>query len=93
MALSALREVRRHKEFFEVNTGAISRGYASRPYPAPFLLDEMKKLDCKLVLTSDCHDANYLDCHFKEAKEYVPRHGFDTLYYLTKSGFVREKRK
>ena len=72
MALSALREVRRHKEFFEINTEAISRGYASRPYPAPFLLDKMKKLDCKLVLTSDCHDANYLDVTLRKQRNTYP---------------------
>ena len=90
-ALEALHAVREKMEFFEVNTGAIGRGYRKTPYPAPFLLDEMKRLDCKLLLSSDCHNRNYLDCHFNECYEYLRAHGYDTLYYLTENGFAGEK--
>lgn len=90
-ALESLHAVRERREFFEVNTGAISRGHRTTPYPAPFILDEMKRLDCKLVLTSDCHDMNALTCCFADAKEYIKSHGFDTLYYLGKNGFFGEK--
>lgn len=91
LALEALAAVREKKEFFEVNTGAISRGYKALPYPAPFILDEMRKLDCKLILTSDCHQKEYLSAYFNEAKEYIKSHGFDSLYYLTRHGFKKEK--
>lgn len=90
-ALEALSAIREKKEIFEVNTGAISRGHRTTPYPAPFILDEMKALDCKLVLTSDCHDASWLDCAFTEAREYIKAHGFGELYYLTENGFIGEK--
>ena len=91
MALEALHSVRERRELFEVNTGAISRGYRTAPYPAPFILDEMKRLDCKLVITSDCHNRAFLDCHFREAREYLRAHGFDTVYKLTRQGFLGEK--
>ena len=91
VALTALHAVREKKEFFEVNTGAISRGHKTMAYPAPFILDEMKRLDCKLILTSDCHAASGIDCGFNEAREYIRSHGFDTLYNLTASGFKGEK--
>lgn len=91
MALEALHALREKKEFFEVNTGAISRGHRTTSYPAPFILDEMKTLNCKLILTSDCHTSTSIDCNFKEAKEYIKSHGFDSLYYLTENGFVGEK--
>lgn len=90
-ALEALHAVRESKDLFEVNTGAISRGYRTSPYPAPFILDEMRSLGCKLIISSDCHNKDFLDFRFKEAKEYVSAHGFDVLYYLTESGFVGEK--
>jgi histidinol-phosphatase (PHP family) len=79
------------KEIFEVNTGAISRGHRTTPYPAPFILDEMKRLDCKLIISSDCHSKEALDCAFAETTEYVKAHGFDTLYYLSDNGFIGEK--
>lgn len=91
VALTALHAVREHYAMFEVNTGAIGRGYRTSPYPAPFILDEMKALKCKLILTSDCHNKDFLDCHFKEAKEYIKSHGFDELWYLTDTGFAAEK--
>lgn len=91
MALEALHTLKETHEFFEVNTGAISRGHRTTPYPAPFILDEMKALNCKLILTSDCHAGNAIDCNFKEAKEYIKSHGFDHLYYLTESGFKGER--
>ena len=89
-ALEALHAVRERMELFEVNTGAISRGHRTTPYPAPFILDEMKRLDCKLILTSDCHDKRFIDCHFDETKEYLKSHGFNSLWYLTKDGFVEK---
>ena len=87
----ALHAVRENKEIFEVNTGAISRGHRTTPYPAPFILKEMRALDCKLVVTSDCHNKDYLNESFDMAKDYIKAHGFDTIYYLTKNGFRGEK--
>ena len=91
IALEALSAVREKHEIFEMNTGAIGRGYRTTPYPAPFILDEMRRLDCKLVLSSDCHNKDFLTVHFKEATEYARAHGFSELYYLTDGGFVGEK--
>ena len=90
-ALSALHAVREKMEFFEVNTGAIGRGHRTTPYPAPFILDEMRRLDCKLLITSDCHNMEFLDICFDESKEYIKAHGFDTIYNLTSRGFAGEK--
>ena len=90
-ALEALHAVRERRELFEINTGAIGRGYKKTPYPAPFILDEMKKLNCKLILTSDCHNKDFLDAGFDEALEYIRARGFDSLVYLTDGGFIEEK--
>ncbi|MBO7304523.1 MAG: histidinol-phosphatase [Clostridia bacterium] len=90
-ALEALHAVRERMEVFEINTGAVARGHRSTPYPAPFLLSEMRALNCKLIISSDCHDPAFIDCHFKEAKEYIKAAGFDTVYHLSASGFVGEK--
>ena len=38
-ALEALEAVMERDVIFEINTGAMSRGYRSAPYPAPFLLE------------------------------------------------------
>lgn len=63
-ALTALHKVAEKKPIFEINTGAIARGYRSKPYPADFLLEEIERLGCSVILSSDCHDKSYLDCEF-----------------------------
>ena len=72
---------------FEVNTGAIARGYRSLPYPQMEFLKEFKTCGFGAVITSDCHDKNYMDVHFKEAKELLRAAGFDSKFILTDSGF------
>ena len=64
-ALRALREAARNRPVFEINTGAMARGYMDRPYPAWFLLDEIDRLDCPVLLSSDCHSAAMLDYGFE----------------------------
>lgn len=76
---------------FEVNTGAISRGYRSAPYPSKNLLYTLKKADAKLILSSDCHDANFLDCKFEETKKLIREIGFEYLYTIKNGVFVKER--
>ena len=40
---------------FEINTGAISRGYRTAPYPAQDIIDYIKEKGGKFVLSSDSH--------------------------------------
>ena len=86
-ALDALREIARSKPIFEVNTGAISRGYKIVPYPAKFILKEIKKLGCDVVITSDCHDADNLGFAYDKAIELVKECGLEKVKVLTKNGF------
>lgn len=59
----------------EINTGAISRGYRTTPYPAPFLLEEMGRRGAKAVLSADCHSVGGICCAFDEAAELAERCG------------------
>lgn len=40
---------------FEINTGAISRGYRTKPYPALDMIEYIKLKGGKLILSSDSH--------------------------------------
>ena len=91
MALEALYAVREKYELFEVNTGPLGRGYKSIPYPALFILDEMRELGCKLLITTDCHNREYLDCGFNDAVELIRDRGFTEIYELTDAGFAGRK--
>ena len=74
--------------FFEVNTGAISRGYRTTPYPTLFLMKELRRMGFGAVISSDCHDGRYLDCGFADSAELLRAAGFTERYILTGSGFT-----
>ena len=74
---------------FEVNTGAIARGYRTSPYPATNLLYKLKESGSPITLTSDCHNAEYLDCYFKESKELLYDIGFRELTILRNHNFTK----
>lgn len=74
--------------FFEVNTGAISRGYRKAPYPSIPILKRLKELGFGAIITSDCHSKDALDCKFDESAELLKECGFKEKYILTDNGFV-----
>ena len=75
-------------KYFEVNTGAISRGYRTTPYPDPFIIKEMKCLGFGAIISSDCHDRNFLDCGYDMAKQLLLDAGYTEHYVLKDEGFV-----
>ena len=74
--------------FFEVNTGAISRGCRTTPYPSKPLLAELKRRRFSAIVTTDCHNGEWLDCHYKQSIELLRDAGYTERYILTKNGFV-----
>jgi histidinol-phosphatase (PHP family) len=90
-ALEALHTVAESCNIFEINTGAISRGYRTTPYLEPFLLREIKDIGGGIVISSDCHDNRYLDIHFAESLELARSCGFTEVLTLEKDGFVPHK--
>lgn len=71
----------------EVNTGAIGRGYRMTPYPSPALLRHLHDLGGRVMLTSDCHNKDFLNCHYPESLELLKACGFDHAWVLRKTGF------
>ena len=84
MALDALDALTTKAPFFEVNTGAIARGHRTLPYPAPFLMRELKERGARLVLGSDCHKASMLYFGFALAEEYIRSFGFTGVWTLSR---------
>ena len=73
--------------FIEALEDAISRGYRTAPYPAPVFLRAFRERGFGAIITSDCHNATHLACHFDEAEELLRANGFTERYILTKGGF------
>jgi len=55
----------------EINTGAISRGWLDDAYPDERFIRLLKERGVKLVLSSDAHSANALDCAFPRFRHLV----------------------
>lgn len=87
MARRAVRRIAPHIPYFEVNVGAVSRGYRSSPYPAPFIMREMLDLGMGAVIGSDCHDGELLDRNFEDGVRHLKSVGCDTIYVLKDEGF------
>lgn len=75
---------------FEINTGAMSRGYRSAPYPSPALLDFLRDRGGRICVTSDSHSASTILHAFPQARELAKSRGFREVWVLTKSGFCPE---
>lgn len=87
MGCEAIHSLKGKIPLFEVNTGAISRGYRGTPYPQPEFLKEFLNCGFGAVITSDCHDKNHIDCYFEEARQMLIDAGFKSRYILTDKGF------
>lgn len=90
IAVEALREAIKYCRRFEVNTGAIARGYRKNPYPAEFLLKEILRLGGDVIITSDSHNPSKIDFAFEKAENILKSIGFTHTDRLTKNGFVSE---
>lgn len=55
---------------FEINTGAISRGYRTTPYPSKAILDYINQNGGKTILSSDAHDKDGLMFGFEKEDLY-----------------------
>ena len=85
-----MEEATKNDIIFEVNTGAITRGYRKEPYPHQRLLKIIKKNGGKVTLSSDSHSFNTIDAYFDEAKKILSDVGFDCVYFLCDNEFKKD---
>ena len=69
-----------HEPEIPFNTGAIGRGYRTQPYPSERMLRRVAEAGGRVILTSDCHNSDFLDCHFAEAAALAKACGFRTAW-------------
>lgn len=86
-ALTALDTLIDKDVVFEVNTGAISRGYRKTPYPAPFILKRISERGGRVILSGDAHDIHGICAHFESAAALLKSLGVKNIVTLTKNGF------
>ncbi len=73
---------------FEINTGAIARGYRKTPYPSRPFLEYIRKKGGKIVITGDCHSQEHLGRYNSLGVKFARDCGFDSRMILTEMGWV-----
>ena len=71
---------------FEINTGAMARGYRKTPYPDYKILSFICENGGDIIFSSDCHSKEYLDFGFEYAKKMAKEAGFVRQAVITKGG-------
>ena len=69
----------KHGKTFEINTGAMARGYRKTPYPSKEILQYLAEKSAKVIISSDCHSVDTLDFAFKEAECLANKYGLETV--------------
>jgi len=87
MALNAVHAIAGRIPYFEVNVGAIARGYKSVPYPAPFLAREMLECGMGAVIGTDCHHPEFLFENVDLGIELLRSVGAREVFVLREGGF------
>ena len=88
LVISFIDEIAKTGKIFEVNTGAMAKGYRTRPYPAPFILRRLLRLGAPVILSSDSHSTDTICFAFEETEKMLREIGFRYQMRLTDRGFV-----
>lgn len=86
-AFAALETLNAAGKIFEINSGAISRGWRTTPYPAPELLRHLRGLGGRICVSSDAHSADAIACAFDLCEALARETGFRELWHFTGAGF------
>ena len=79
-AKRAMERLVRAGKIFEINSGAISRGYRTEPYPSKTLLKELCGMGGKITLTSDSHSPENLCYCFDLSRSIAKECGFTEVW-------------
>ncbi len=85
--LEALDTLLEKDVIFEVNTGAISRGYRTTPYPAPIFLHRIAEKRGNVILSSDAHNKDHLTYGFDTALQIIKASGIGSVLTMTRDGW------
>ena len=83
----ALSLLLRKNVIFEINTGAMARGFRTEPYPSSEILKEIKKGNGSIMINSDSHSVNTETYGFDHALDLAKSCGFTKIKKITSSGF------
>ena len=79
-ALECAELAARSGRLIEINTGAVAKGYRTRPYPGEAMLRRIAACGGRILFSSDCHNSDWLDCGFTDAVALAKACGFRTAW-------------
>lgn len=71
---SAAKKLLDAGKIFEINTGAISRKKRRTPYPSEEILKFLGEHGARVIVSSDCHSADALNCAFDQAENLAKKY-------------------
>lgn len=83
----AIKKLVETGRIFEVNTGAMSRGYKSEPYPERSALEMIASLGGKVTISADSHSVDTIDYGYDEVLEIIRECGFKEVWIYRDGGF------
>ena len=90
-AVAAMEKLNSADKIFEINTGAISRGWRTTPYPAEELLRHLKGIGGRVCISSDAHKAENIAFGFDQAEALARSCGFTEVWQFNGTGFEAVK--
>lgn len=87
IARNAMKRILKTCKYFEVNSGAIARGWKKLPYPNRFLLETLLAEGGEVVLSSDSHYQDNLIYTFNESVTLLKEVGFDHVNVFNGTGY------
>ncbi len=89
-AAEAIALAAEKKLLVEINSGAMSRGYRSAPYPDLEQLKLLRELGGRIIITSDCHRAEWLDFGMDKSRALAKAAGFQEAWMWKNGGFIAQ---
>ena len=78
----ALNKLLATPAIFEINTGAISRGYRTTPYPDSNMIDIIAKSGKPFAICSDTHSVESVACNLEAEREKLDKKGYTYIKSL-----------
>ena len=79
-AFAAMERLNAAEKIFEINSGAISRGWRTTPYPSEELLRHLKTIGGRICISSDAHRTADIDFAFDRSEALALSCGFTELW-------------
>ncbi|MBQ8546006.1 MAG: histidinol-phosphatase [Clostridia bacterium] len=79
---SALKSLLDTPAIFEINTGAISRGYRTSAYPEDWILHKIAKRGKPFVVNSDSHNVDTIDFNIEKSQKELDSYGYKYIESL-----------